>query len=440
MGRVLIEFYKDASGSIILPLLFTFIFIFGSMALAIDSLRYFTMQSLLEKSALSAAVFASKNREILPLSEIRNLAGDIAQLEFAGGLQSFIRSASIDTIQVTQANAGSMTTVRLTASLSTTLMQAFNSSEKLSTGSNAIVSSALENLEIALIVDRTEDASISGLTDDIKDTAKSLVSHIQKMSETSSGSVSVGIVPLGSSMMNIGSRKSWTEEAEWPTNLPPNVPGIKNWTGSLEEQRWCAGLRGTERASNLPPSGEKFPLILKIEKTEGATPQQDIYSIATSPDCSEAALQPLTTNHGALTSYLSSLKANGQVAIGSAFAWAERLLSPEWRVDWNVGSERPADYNKETAKTVILMNASGPGNETRQMQLLNESCDRMKSNGISVYIVDYDTSLDAGSNLKACATAEHYYFIASDKDSLMSAMKDIVKSLISVRVVQIGSN
>ncbi len=440
LKQLLIKFYQDTCGSIILPLLFTFVFVFGSMALAVDSLRYFAVQSLLEKSALSAAIFAAKNVEILSQSENRNLAAEIAQLEFIGGSQSFLQSASLDTIQVGQTNAGLTTTVNLSASLPASLMQAFGYSDKLRAKTRVVTNSILENLEIAVIVDRSENANAAGLIEDVKDTAKLLVSHIQKLSDNSSGSVKVGITPIGTSMMNIGSRKSWVKDADWPIDIPPNVPGIKSWSGSLEDQRWCVGLRGAEIASDLSPSSHKFPLILTIEKTDGATPHQDMYSVATQSGCSEEPVLPLTTNHGALTSYLASLKANDLAATGSAFAWAERLLSPEWRADWNVGTEFPADYKSETMKTAILINASDPDNDTRQQQLFNESCDRMRSNGVRIYIVDYDISLHTDEELKACASAEQYYFPVSDKDSLISAMKDIVKSLISVRVVQIGSS
>lgn len=440
MKKILKDFFSDTRGSILLPLLFTFAFVFGSMALAVDSLRYFSVQSLLEKSALSAAIFAAKNSETLSLSEVRHLAEEIAQLEFVGGSQSFLQSASLDTIHVSQTNAGSTTTVKLVGSLSTTLMQAFNYSNKLLTETRVVTSSGLENLEIALIVDRSENANAAGLIENATDAAKLLVSHIQKLSASSSGSVKVGIVPKGSSLMNVGSRKYWVENTDWPIDIPPNVPGVKVWSGPLEDQRWCVGIRDAEISSDFPPSSHKFPLILAIEKTDGATSQQDVYSIATQSDCSEASVQPLTTNHGALISYLASLKPNGLAATGSAFAWAERLLSPEWHMDWNVGTEIPANYNSEIVKTVILINASDPGNDTRQQQLLIGSCDRMKSNGIRVYILDYDISPSPDNELKACATAEHYYFLVAGKDGLISAMKDIVKSLVSVRVVQIGSN
>ncbi|MBL4908324.1 MAG: hypothetical protein JKX94_12790, partial [Sneathiella sp.] len=417
--------------------LFSFSLVFGSMALAFDVVRYFAVQSRIENTAGAIALFTAKNRRVISDNNVDGLAQQIASLEIEGSSIPSFQSANLhlDRFTVMRSEDGADIQVTLGANLPVTLMQAFNFFEDIEITETATAHSSIENSEIVLVVDRSEAAGLSGKMTSILDAANIFSALLVDLKE---GSVKLAIVPYGNIHTNVSPYSNWVPQTDWPTQIPPNVPGLINWTGPLTNQRWCVGVRSVEIAPHVTPSDEKFPLILNIDKEAGPTPAEDLYSIATTEECSAIAVRPLQDVPADLSPYFLSLSATGETANGTAMLWAERLLSPTWREDWKLGNGAPADYGSGIKKNIVMITASANQEGTGQDQIFEDSCARMKVNGIRTFIVNFETSSSERANLMECASTTRHYYSAADPIELIQAMKNIVKSLMTVRLVEVN--
>ncbi|MEH6402679.1 MAG: hypothetical protein V7750_04855 [Sneathiella sp.] len=426
---------KDQSGSIALLLLFAFMLIFGSVALAIDVTRYISLQSKAEDAALAAVRVAAKNRDILNSENLEAFVREFAESSIAN---SGLGASGLSGFLLEEQDAGRGMTVKLSVQFPVTLMQIFNTLDELTINVSKSAVAEIQNTEISLIIDRSDHMTVSGKMETLKDAASSFTELIGILS-SEDDSVRLGIIPMGNQYANIKPYSEWVLPSAWPTEIPPAVPGMVDWVGSLEQQRWCADIRAGEAAENdSTPSIETFPLILEISKEPGEMPASDLYSITTSADCSDLPLRPLNTDFEAMDLYFSRFNGHGKTAGGRAFLWGERLLSPGWQTHWNIGADIPAAYELDVRKILLFVGGSSFDASSEESRIFKETCARMKVRGIVMYMVDFNAPAVVVELMKECGSTAGHFYKAEDANSLNRIFKEIARSLSTLKKISLN--
>ena len=427
----------DQRGSVSLLVLFSFSIVFASMALSVDAVRYFTLSSRLQNAARTGAIFAAENSGLLSAENITSMVQQMASLEI--GTNFFpslgLSANAVKNVSVASQKNGREMTVIVQVTFSTLFMQIFSDHYSTVIEKSATASAALDNLEIILALDRSSQAGFANKLTGIKVAAGTLSALIKESRNTGVQTVKLGFIPYGSVVTNVKPFSDLVDEVDWPTHYPPSVPGIVGWAGSLKQQRWCVGDREQTILKTASPLGAKFPLSLEIAVTPGAVPAEDYYFVATAQNCSDTAIQPLQKNIPNMDTYFASLTATGKGANGTALIWAERMLSPDWSVDWSLPAGDISPYSGDAKKVVILINASGNDAASHEDQLLIDSCNRMKSKDVALIIVDYGSPAAMGELLRNCAKNNGHYLSVSSENNLAGSIKNIVKSLRTVKLV-----
>jgi len=426
---------RDQSGSVALIFLFAFMLAFGSIALAIDVTRYISLHSKAQEAARVSVRVAAKNRNILNDENLEILARTFAEnsVTLSGTAASGLSNFTLE-----KQNDGRGMTVNLSVQFPVTLMQIFNSFSELEISVSAKALAEIQNTEISFIVDRTDQMVTTGKLEALKDAASSFAGLINTLRK-GDNTVRLGVMPMGNQYVNIKPYSEWVLPSEWPTDIPPAVPGEVDWTGSLEEQRWCVDVRPDEGAENdTPPSIEKFPLVFDISKEAGETPESDLYSISTSSDCTDTPFLPLNTDFDKIGLYFSSLNGHGRAAGGRALLWGERMLSPDWQTQWDVGADVPAAYGSGARKVLLFVGGNSFNSSSEEERIFSETCERLKSKGVVMYMVDFNAPTEVGEGLKTCASTTGHYYKAVDENSLNRTFKEIARSLSVLKKVPIN--
>ncbi|MFY9287200.1 MAG: Flp pilus assembly protein TadG, partial [Alphaproteobacteria bacterium] len=172
----------------------------------------------------------------------------------------------------------------------------------------------------------------------------------------------------------------------------------------------------------------------------------------------------MTTNKTTLTNAINGMVADGNTVINQGLQWGWNMISPRWRGMWGGtmnSNSLPLDYHtKGMNKAVVLltdgentidnMNHSaywyladgrlGTTSSSAAVTQLNtrtaQLCTAMKAQGIYIYTIALGTGVTttAKNMLKACATAENYYFNSPGTAQLQTVFSAIGDSLSNLRV------
>lgn len=428
------RFVHDQSGSVALLLLFAFLLVFGSIALAIDATRYISLHSRALLAAQTGASAAVQNRDILNEGNLTELAREFAELTLSESSHltsnspvTILSSFSLDLLD------DRSVLVKLSVKFSVTLMQTFNILDELEVRASALAKAEIHDTEITFIVDRSAQVAASGKLETLKASAVQFSEFVDDLSD-SENTVRLGIVPMGDQLVNIKPYGNWVLPGAWPIDIPPSVPGIADWVGPLTEQHWCVDVRsGAGAETDISPSLESFLLMFEVSKDTGETPESDRYFVTTSLECTDIPIRPLKSDFVQMKSYLSNLDGHGDIAAGRALLWGERMLSPDWQVDWALEAGVPALYGENVRKVVVFVWASNSVVSVEESRIFTETCDRLKGKGAIMYMVNFDASPDAAERMKECASAPGHYYHATDGNSISRSFKEIVRSMLTYK-------
>lgn len=221
-------------------------------------------------------------------------------------------------------------------------------------------------------------------------------------------------------------------------------------SGSLTSDT-CVGERsGTNAYTNAPPSSNMFSVqgdyVISNDENSGryreayfdgyaATRGYDELDVSTL--CPEAEIFPLTGDYDQLKNKLNGYKAAGLTAghLGIAYSWY--LISEDWNGVWPKTSE-PGP--KATTDKIAILMSDGQFNTYYQSsnELPNEQgkalCDNMKSDGLTIYSVSFDTSGSSEDLLRDCATDPGYFFDTDTTAELSAAFAEIAENLVQTKV------
>lgn len=179
---------------------------------------------------------------------------------------------------------------------------------------------------------------------------------------------------------------------------------------------------------------------------------------------SDNELVPLTANKTTLNDEIDALTTSGSTAGHIGLAWGYYTLSPTWNTLWPNASQHAGTVGAtDLVKAIVMMtdgefntgycngviaNDSGYGNNSEQINCNAQNggfyaqatalCNSIKADGIHLYTVGFGIS--AGSTedtfLKACASGDEYYYLASNGAQLTAAFKSIAKSISLLRLAR----
>ena len=151
-------------------------------------------------------------------------------------------------------------------------------------------------------------------------------------------------------------------------------------------------------------------------------------------------ITPLTTNKVAVTAELTAMSVQGyETYIPAGLAWGYRALSEQEPLTEGISYQQMADDG--AVKALVLMT---DGENTKSAQypyhnkaqgidaerILEETCDEMKGDAITVYTIAFEVTDQAVKTLvEDCATSRDHYFDATNAQSLVDAFDAIGKSL-----------
>lgn len=125
---------------------------------------------------------------------------------------------------------------------------------------------------------------------------------------------------------------------------------------------------------------------------------------------------------------------SGDVYAGRAMVWAERILSPAWQPFWQTTIGTPSGYENEAFKKVVIF-IVGSANTSPETEdgLFIDVCDRLKTNGAAIYVIDYLAPRSFTELLEDCAMTKGHYFRVENDANVSEALFAIAKFLTVVR-------
>ncbi len=188
---------------------------------------------------------------------------------------------------------------------------------------------------------------------------------------------------------------------------------------------------------------------------------------------------PMVAEKATIKAAVNSMTAAGSTFINTGMAWGQRMLSPKWRGLWGGQmntNKLPLDYKAPLMNKVVVLMTDGmnsfsssnfttygllSANQLGTTKTMNDgyaynvsaekvlddktlaACNAMKANGVIIYTIgfgqddknDFSSSTSVnGPLLKACASADSYYFLAPTNADLLKAFHAIGDSLANLRI------
>ncbi|MEJ1157944.1 TadE/TadG family type IV pilus assembly protein [Prosthecomicrobium sp. N25] len=262
------------------------------------------------------------------------------------------------------------------------------------------VSLSSPGLEVALVLDVTSSMIEEGRMEPMRSAALSFVDSLVK-GET--GATYMALVPFDT-RVNIGpTRTSWLD----------SDPG--SFSGCVEPKE------GAAATSDTPPPLVKF--IASDTRPEAAKLKKY---------CPKPVV-PLTNRRTLLIDSIKALTSQGTTRIDQGAFWGWMSLSEKWQGQWGTAS-LPHKKSDAIPKLMVIMtdgqmntrdkgNPDSSGawfdeiNKAEAKKILNEICDKMRADGITIYAINYDEETKKDPPLKTCA--------GNPDNSYYSAKKDI---------------
>ncbi|GEM_PF-6003306 len=434
-----ISLWRNQRGTASLLLLFAFSLVFGSMALALDLSRYFAAQSRIQEMTESALMFGAGYRDLIDEGELEPLVRDFVRqgIEETPFLSISDDALALSRFSLSHETGMETVSASLTVTVPTTLMAGFGTMEPVAVSFSGTAKANVRNQEIVILVDRTAEAGDTGKLTYMKKSVRDFLDQLSTLADADQ-SLYVGMIPFGNEVVHVGSRRDWTVETDWPDNeIPPVVAGYRDWMGTLEEQRWCLGIRsGSSGEDDAPPTENPFPVILTVDH-ETDPDGQERFFINTPTSCTSMPIHPLGNRIHDLKASSDNWTAHGENAGGRAMLWAERMLAPEWKAAWGGIGSAPSPFDGIVQKAIILLTGSAHSATSGENRIFSETCARLKGKGVSFYMIDYEAPEGMTALMKDCVGDSGSYFRVTGPDILKRSFSEIAHSLMTVRLTSL---
>lgn len=466
------RFIKEECGVTLPTLALALLALSGFIGTSVDIARLQLVQSRLS-FALDAAGLAAGST-----MSTTNLDSELAKYMNANFPTAYMGST---TPQITSEKSTDNLVINVTATttMPTTFMFILGV-EEMTVVATSQVTRTSSGLELVMALDNTGSMAGTKLTS-LKSAASSLV-NILYGSKTTVPDLWIGLVPF-SQTVNIGNtRTGWTDSTYSATlNWGPT-----SWGGCVDARETSSG-----DTVDTPPTEQRYKVYLSPSTDNRPYPYNTYTytsankwvtsrdwlgnpltyasnlgtSIGPNKYCPQA-MTPMTSNKSTILAGINSMTAVGNTHVGLGAIWGWNMLSPRWRGLWGGEMDAnalPLDYGtKHMNKALILLTdgentmsstiftAYGYLSDGRLGSTTNSStavtslntkltsvCTAMKQKGIYVYTIALGNPGTTIQNLlKACATAQNYYFNSPTSAELSTVFNAIADSLSNLRISQ----
>nr|WP_321277661.1 VWA domain-containing protein [uncultured Vibrio sp.] len=330
-------------------------------------------------------------------------------------------------------------------------------------------------LEIVIMLDVSgsmQGAPMTKAIDGLRDFADILYAE-----ERRNLSKTISIVPA-TGLVNVGWRPNFlksdavaipralrplAKEQGWKNLLSPTVPGrwreamcmqlpevqsdltspgllSPNWIRSLELGPNQQNIRFYLETQLKPPPDAYYkngmPLHSYIPSNNSPyNPEwKHMHALFDSFDCGVSSVQSYMSNYREFIDGLKTLYPEMNTNNAEGVMWAWRLLSPEWRGEWDrTKRELPRDYGLKNNKKVMVLFTDGDHlidtkvRDRKQVML----CREMKRKGIEIIAVDFN---NRSPSLKSCASPGAYY--QATNRTIRNVLQQVATTLNKIELVE----
>lgn len=331
-------------------------------------------------------------------------------------------------------------------------------------------------VEIAIMLDVSDSMSGKPMTQAIKGLRD--FADILYAEERRNYSKTISIVPA-TGLVNIGWRphffkpsatrisrywKPLAKEQGWKNWLDEGVPG--RWRRAMCPQLPEVADKLNNASSitpdwirrlELPPDQQQLRFYLEhkkrpaVDRYANGMPLQEFFfsgnrppdfypywkdkrALFDSPDCGVSSIQALMSNRRAFIKALKTLYPEFSTNNAEGVMWAWRLLSPEWRGQWDKKKhDLPRDYGLEHNHKVMVLftdgeHSSDVAKRDRKQAAL---CREMKRQGIEIISVDFN---NRSRVVKSCASPGKYY--SANNRTIRTVLKQVATTINKIELVK----
>jgi len=467
----LVRFAREEKAMTLPMLAMTFMVVTGFVGTSVDIARLQLVQSRLSFALDAAGLAAGSTINTANLNQelAKYMAANFPSGYMGAGTPALTSQLSEDNMVID---------LTATVTMPTTFMNVFGFSEMTVTADAQITRTA-SGLELVMALDNTGSMSGTKLSA-LKTAATSLV-NILYGSNTTVPNLWIGLVPF-SQTVNVGtSRTAWIDQTHYATlNWGPTT-----WGGCLDSRDTSAGDTTDTPATTqmykvyYSPSTDNRPYPYNTSTYRNANKwvtsrdAQDnplTYATITSSRGPNAycpqAMTAMTANKTTILNAINGMVAVGNTHTNQGAIWGWNMLSPRWRGLWGGEMDAnglPLDYGTRHMNKALILLTDGENTMSRtiftaygylsegRLGTTNNSsvaagtldakmatiCTAMKNVGIYVYTIALgNPGTNIQNKLRACATADNYYFNSPTSSELNSVFNQIADSLSSLRVSQ----
>jgi Flp pilus assembly protein TadG len=426
------RFADDASGAVAILFGLGVIVLSMVVGLAIDSARFYNINSRIQAALDNAALAAAKvmNADGSTPHEIREAASSFFEVQFRN---MSINGGDMSNFHVNFDRREGTVETRVDVSVPTMLGALATGDSRFRFTPVARSKFKIRRVEVALVLDITGSmCSPCSKLDDLKLAAKQMIDALYANNPLA-GAIKISLVPYAAAV-NVGGhyfgRTAVTQDAV--DHCVMEREGINMYTNAR------------------PVAGSLF-------ETTGNTPVRPGYS------CPDVEIEPLRDMSDAddrqdLKDDIDALTTGGWTAGHLGLAWGWYTLSPEWQGVWT-GRSVPRDYDDDVIKAVILMtdgmfnmsywnNGINLTDEERIDQTVVDSspyqtlqlCENIKDTpnpdvAPKIYTVSFQAPANADALLQQCAGPGNA-FTAENRADLLAAFTGIAERLTQLSITQ----
>lgn len=446
------RFLTDRRGAVAMMFGLAILVLVGAIGVAVDSARGYTAKSKLQGAVDAAALAGAKAH-----TQYQDNASDEARMFFDSNYaDDFMGGRVVDFDATVDENSENMV-VQASVMIPTTFMQVFGI-DQLSMRSEAQVSAAHTNLELALVVDVTgsmnwNDSDGAVKIESLRTASRTLLSTIYG-DATSLPGVYISLVPYRAAV-NIGHRPSWL------TGYSASDYQPDSWRG-------CVLARAAPGDQNDDPprgSGRFTPYFWPDGTAWNWWPPVTFDASGPNWFCPINEITSLTDQRGTIEAGITALDARsgGGTQTSTGLVWGWRTISPQWKGLWHgpTPNDMPLDYEEpDLVKAVVFMTDGiadigwelmaygflsegnlGTTNEALAEAEINTRlgtiCEAIKAEGVQIFSVMFavsDPTIE--TTYRDCASQPDYFFNSPTGDQLEIAFRQIGRKLASLRLAQ----
>lgn len=396
--------------------------------MAVDYSRVNNYKSKLQDSADAAALATAieyRQTNLKQFSSARKTGKDT----FKNSTEN-LEKIKIRTIQVKNDKVNNEVTVTSSARLDPLFMQIFGYPRlDLSVTSTANIGST-RGAEIAFVVDGTNSMGFDNRWDTTMSSLEKVLTDLKH--HTGSSNFFVSLVPFHD-RVNVGTS---IKRLSWFKGTIPATPAPNNWIGCAHPREETIGAFNWALDDDKPTGASRFEYSTKHD--DSGVGQQ-----WWGASCGNEITGP-TNNISEIITAAKAMTNQGSGRIDVGLAWGWRILSPKWRNKWGQ-SDYPALNTEQRKKYLVFVSdgnsrtygyemdaaipPSWPGNmgSPTGFAHFEDLCERIKDDGIEIYILQIEGNPKADKSFETCASSPKHHNKITDVEDVQIAFNNILR-------------